>query len=73
MQLVVICCFMSRYTCSNTTVHNIGYHIIWCPKYRRKVLVGDIEERLKILLHERAKHIGVKIETMEVMPDEKNA
>ena len=30
---------------------NIGYHIIWCPKYRRRVLTGNVEQRLKELLH----------------------
>src|SRR5690606_23659631 len=45
------------------------YHLIWCPKYRRKVLVGDVEVRLRELFLERANEIGVSIEQMEVMPD----
>jgi len=58
-----------RWTHSNTTVYNIGYHIIWCPKYRRKVLQGHIADRLKVLLNEKAAEINVIIEVMEVMPD----
>jgi putative transposase len=58
-----------RWTRSNTTVYNIGYHLIWCPKYRRKVLVGDVEARLKQLLQEKADKIGVSIEEMQIMPD----
>lgn len=58
-----------RWTTSNKAIYNIGYHLIWCPKYRRKVLVGDIEVRLKELLINKASEIGVTIETMEVMPD----
>ena len=58
-----------RWTTSNKAVFNIGYHLIWCPKYRRKVLVGDVEIRLKQLLTDKANEIGVSIETMEVMPD----
>jgi putative transposase len=58
-----------RWTHSNTCVFNIGYHIIWCPKYRRRVLHGDIANRLKDLLREKAGTIGVIIEIMEVMPD----
>lgn len=27
-------------------VYSIQYHIVWCVKYRRKVLVGDIEKSL---------------------------
>jgi len=58
-----------RWTSSNTAIYNIGYHFIWCPKYRRKVLVDQIESRLKELLIEKASELGVTIETMEVMPD----
>jgi REP element-mobilizing transposase RayT len=32
------------YTKSCSATYNLGYHIIWCPKYRRKVLVGEIAE-----------------------------
>lgn len=58
-----------RWTCSRTTVYNIGYHLIWCPKYRREVLEGDIENRLKELLLEKADEIGITIEKMEIPPD----
>jgi putative transposase len=58
-----------RWTYSHKCVFNIGYHIIWCPKYRRKVLQLHIADRLKVLLNEKAKEIGVAIEIMEVMPD----
>ena len=58
-----------RWTHSNTTVFNIGYHIIWCPKYRRKVLVNEVEDRLKKLLVEKAEEIGCEISIQEVMPD----
>jgi putative transposase len=58
-----------RWKCSATTVYNIGYHFIWCPKYRRKVLAGKVAERLKELLLQKAKEIGVEIAQMEIMPD----
>lgn len=54
---------------SNTSVTNLGYHFIWCPKYRRKVLIDDIEKRLKELLIEKATQKGIEISIMEVMPD----
>lgn len=59
----------SRWTHSNTTVFNIGYHIIWCPKYRRKVLVDGIDIRLKDILIEKAIAIGCEITIQEIMPD----
>lgn len=58
-----------RWKHSNTTVHNLGYHLIWCPKYRRSILVGEIEKRLVKLLHEKAKEINVEIQNLEIMPD----
>jgi len=58
-----------RWKRSNTCVYNIGYHIIWCPKYRRRVLTGNIELRLKELLVEQSTKNGYSIESMEVMPD----
>ena len=58
-----------RWTKSRTSVYNLGYHVIWCPKYRRKVLVGEIETRLKELLLEKAIALDIVIEKMETMPD----
>lgn len=58
-----------RYSNSSHSVFNVGYHIVFCPKYRRKVLVNGVDERLKQLFQEKADEIGVVIERMEVMPD----
>lgn len=52
-----------------TSVVNINYHIIWCPKYRRKILVEGIDERLKVVLKEIAIESGCSIDTIEVMSD----
>lgn len=60
---------MKRWTHSNKAVFNIGYHLIWCPKYRKPVLVNEIKNKLIFLLNEKANSIGVSIETLEVMPD----
>ncbi len=32
------------------TVHLIIYHIIWCPKRRRKIVVGPVHDRLKQII-----------------------
>lgn len=52
-----------------TSVVNINYHIIWCPKYRRKILVNGVNDRLKVVLGEIAEENDCCINTMEVMPD----
>lgn len=58
-----------RYTSNSHCVFNLGYHIVFCPKYRRKVLVDGVEGRLKELLQEKANELGITIEKMEIMPD----
>ena len=50
-------------------VYKNQYHIIFCPKYRRKVLINGIDERLKEILYDIAKEIDVEIKALEVMPD----
>ena len=59
----------SRYAKNAGAVFNLSYHIVFCPKYRRNVLVGEVEQRLKHILYATAQQYGVLIETMEVMPD----
>ena len=58
-----------RFKSSSHATYNCGYHLIWCPKYRRSVLIGDVEKRLKELLTEKALEHKWSIEKMEVMPD----
>mgnify|MGYP000108193969 CR=1 FL=1 len=50
-------------------VYNVSYHIIWCTKYRRKLLLGEVEERLRSLLIEKATANGWDIPELEIMPD----
>lgn len=45
------------------------YHVIFCPKYRRKVLVNGIDGRLKEVFSEISKNKGFDILSMEIMPD----
>lgn len=52
-----------------TVVHNMGYHIVWSVKYRRKILVGEIETSLKDILVEIADEKGFVIRAMECDKD----
>lgn len=54
-----------KYHSSRNIVFNCQYHIIFCPKYRRKVLVGDVALRLKEIILEAAKEVEVEIVEME--------
>lgn len=58
-----------RWSYNNKTVFNIGYHIIWCTKYRRQVLSTSIQSRLSELLYKKASEIGINIKYLSIMPD----
>ncbi len=58
-----------RWKRTKKAIYNISYHLIWCPKYRRKVLIAPIDVELKRLLILKAKDIGLTIDKMEIMPD----
>lgn len=58
-----------EYKSNNNVVYSCKYHVVWCPKYRRKVLVGDIAERLKELIAVISAEIHADIIEIEVMPD----
>jgi putative transposase len=60
---------MGQYRKNCGAVFTLKYHLVWCPKYRRPVLVGDVEKRLIVLLYEVAAQLGVTIHALEVMPD----
>lgn len=60
---------MSRWKTSKTAVFNLSYHLIWCPKYRRKVLVEDIKDRLIQLIHEKSLELQVEIVEANIQPD----
>jgi len=58
-----------EYKSNNNAVYSCKYHIVWCPKYRRKVLIGAISERLKELIMQHCLEINAEILEMEIMPD----
>ncbi len=58
-----------EYKSNNNVVYSCKYHVVWCPKYRRKVLVGQVEVRLKELIKQAASEIQADIIEIEIMPD----
>ena len=51
------------YRSANKTVYSAKYHVIWCPKFRRRVLVGDVGVRLKQSIGEVvADHVHLLVE-----------
>ena len=58
-----------RYVKNAGAVFRLKYHVVWCPKYRRSVLVKPVDARLKALLRQKAAALGLTIHVVEVMPD----
>ena len=59
----------SAYRRKDTCVFLCNYHLIWCPKRRRKILGGSIKERLEQLLRETATELDCEVLALEVMVD----
>ena len=58
-----------QYKTDKFLIYSCQYHIIFCPKYRRKVLVGAIKDRLKELILSKQDEYDYKILEMDIMPD----
>ena len=59
----------STYTSTHSLVYSCDYHVMWCTKYRRPVLVSPIAERLKTLIYEQQEVYGYEVHACEVMDD----
>jgi putative transposase len=51
------------------TVHLIVYHIIWCPKRRRRIVRGEIAQRLEHLVNEGADEQDWQVLNLSIQPD----
>ncbi|WP_078172637.1 IS200/IS605 family transposase [Geobacillus sp. PA-3] len=58
-----------KYRKTKTTVSLINYHFVFCPRYRRNVLVNKVKERFRQLVEEICQENDWIILAMEVMPD----
>lgn len=60
---------VQEYKQNSSVTYSCKYHVVWCPKYRRKVLMDGIEERLQQILRESVADLHVEILELEIMPD----
>ena len=58
-----------RYWKGSQTKYRLMYHLVWIPKYRKRVLTGEVAERIKELLHECADMNRWKIEELNIQKD----
>jgi putative transposase len=60
---------LEGYKSNNKVIYSSKYHVVWCPKYRRKVLEGRIAKRCEQILRHTAKKYRAEVMALEIMPD----
>jgi putative transposase len=60
---------MDEVKSNSSVVYRCHYHVVWCPKYRRKVITGDVDTRLKEIIREVCAERNSEIIELETMPD----
>lgn len=58
-----------EYKHSRNVTYSCKYHVVWCSKYRRPVITGSVEDRLKELIRSNAELHRAEIIELEIMPD----
>lgn len=57
------------YKTNNNICYSCKYHIVWCSKYRKKILVGLVENRLKEIVQEACKEVRADLIEIECDKD----
>ena len=57
------------YKASAHAVYDLKYHLVWAPKYRKDILVGEVAQTVQQLFVQIAAAYDLEIDTMEVMED----
>lgn len=60
---------MPAFVKSRNVVHACYYHIVWCPKWRKSVLIDDVARRLQEIICDECESRNVSIQALEIMPD----
>jgi putative transposase len=58
-----------KYKSNRNVVYSCKYHVVWCPKFRRPVLVDGVDERLKGILDDVVAETRSELLGIEVMAD----
>jgi len=59
----------SNFKTNRNVVYFYKDHEVWCPKYRRKILVNSVDMRLNEIIHQTAQKFRATMIELEVMPD----
>ena len=58
-----------KFKSNKNIVYSCKYHVVFCPKYRRRVLIDGVDIRLKEIIHEIATELDCVVISLEIMPD----
>jgi putative transposase len=58
-----------QYKSNNNVVYSCKYHVVWCPKHRRAVLVSGVDTRLKEIIQSVCTALRAELLELEVMPE----
>ena len=58
-----------KYSSNKNIVYHCLFHVIFCTKWRRKIIEGDIEDRFKQIAESVALELAFDIKEMKCMPD----
>ena len=59
----------TKYTSNSNCKFNISYHVVWIPKYRKRILIDSVETRLKEIITEKCNSLNLQLVAIECMPD----
>jgi len=57
------------YKSNRHVFYSCKYHVVWCPKYRRKVLVDSVAQRLAQIIGEVFQEHEAEVLSLEIQPD----
>jgi len=60
---------MAEYRKGSHTVYDLKYHIVWITKYRKKVMRGEVGQRLRELIRQTCETLEVQIVKGHIAPD----
>lgn len=57
---------MKNYNISNGIQYDCNYHIVWCSKYKRHVLLDDVKTRFDIILRNVMAELPVQLHMLRI-------
>ena len=60
---------MEKLIYNRNCVFQAYYHVVWCAKYRKQILVGEVANHVKYLIYEICEENDWPVKTTEIQPD----